>query len=286
MVVEPRVRDVANLSVRRILPVARRRMVGPFIFLDHMGPTRLPAGGGVDVPPHPHIGLATLTYLFEGSLVHRDSLGSVQAIHAGDVNWMTAGRGVVHSERTPREARDGQNHIDGIQTWIALPIEHEEDEPSFHHFDAADLPVFQEGGATLRLVAGAAFGQESPVSVHSPLFYMDAVCLPDTALTIPAALGERAIYVVRGAVQIGDVHLRTGRMGVLADGEVVACEAKEQSRLILIGGAPLDGKRHIWWNFVSSSPERIEKAKADWAAQRFGQVPEETEFVPLPEFGG
>ena len=286
MVIEPRTRDVGNFSVRRILPVARRRMVGPFVFFDHMGPTRMPTGGGLDIPPHPHIGLSTLTYLFEGSLMHRDSLGSRQLIHAGDVNWMTAGRGIVHSERTPDNARDGQMVLDAIQTWIALPLDHETDAPGFHHADAADMPVFQEGGATLRLVAGAAFGRISPVPVSSPLFYLDAVCLPDTSVALPPELGERAVYVARGDVQIGDTPLRTGQMAVLHDGEVISIEAKEQTRLVLIGGAPLEGKRHIWWNFVSSSLERIEQAKADWAAQRMGQVPDETEFVPLPDFGG
>ncbi len=286
MVIEPRIRDVGNLSVRRILPVARRRMVGPFIFFDHMGPARLVAGAGVDVPPHPHIGLSTLTYLFEGGLVHRDSLGFVQPIHAGDVNWMTAGRGIVHSERTPAAAREDLAHIDGIQTWVALPLENEEEPPSFNHFDAADLPIFQHGGTTLRLVAGEAFGQRSPIPVYSPMFYIDAVCLPDATLELPASLGERAIYVARGTISVGGAPLQSGQMAVLADDETVSCKAVEQSRLIVIGGAPLAGKRHIWWNFVSSSQERIDRARADWAAQRLGRVPEETEFVPLPEFGG
>ena len=286
MVIEPRIREVGNRGVRRILPVARRRMVGPFIFFDHLGPARLAAGAGVDVPPHPHIGLATLTYLFEGGLLHRDSLGNIQPIHAGDVNWMTAGRGIVHSERSPADARKDMTHIDAIQTWVALPREHEADEPNFHHFDAADLPIFQLGGTTLRLVAGEAFGKRAPVPVYSPMFYIDAVCLPDAVLELPASLGERAVYVARGTVSVGGTTLRTGQMAVLTDDADVSCEAAEQSRLILIGGAPLEGKRHIWWNFVASSRERIDQAKADWAAQRLGRVPEETEFVPLPEFGG
>ncbi len=286
MVIQPRARDVGRFAVRRILPVSRRRMIGPFIFFDHMGPTRMPHGGGLDVPPHPHIGLSTLTYLFEGSLFHRDSLGTRQLVHTADVNWMTAGRGIVHSERTPPEGRDGKMVFDGIQTWVALPLEHEDDAPSFHHSDAADLPVFQEGGATLRLVAGSAFGRSSPVPVYSPMFYLDAVCLPDTSLVLPPDLGERAVYVARGAVRIGDTPLRSGQMGVLIDGDQTPIEVAEQSRLILIGGAALEGKRHIWWNFVASSKERIEKAKAAWAAQRMGQIPDETEFVPLPDFGG
>ncbi|MGE0667248.1 MAG: pirin family protein [Sphingomonadales bacterium] len=282
LVIEPRPRDLGGFEVRRILPHAKRRMVGPFVFLDHIGPATFAPGKGIDVRPHPHIGLATVTYLFEGEMMHRDSVGAVQNIMPGDVNWMTAGRGIVHSERTAPDARARGFSIHGIQSWIALPVEDEEAEPSFHHHGQDALPAFDLDGVTLRLILGTAYGRASPVHVFSPTFYLDASMPEGTVLPLPDEHEQRAIYVAEGQVEIAGDCYETGKMAVFAPGAEVKIRTLEDSRLMLLGGADI-GPRHIWWNLVSSRPERIEAAKADWKEHRFPTVPGETEFIPLPE---
>ncbi|MCG8597104.1 MAG: pirin family protein [Kiloniellales bacterium] len=282
-VVAPRPRDLGGFEVRRILPSARQRSVGPFVFLDHMGPAVLGPGRGIDVRPHPHIGLATVTYLFDGELLHRDSLGCVQQIRPGDVNWMTAGRGIVHSERSSPEARAKEIILHGIQSWVALPRAEEESEPSFHHHPIADLPQFERDGVALRLIAGSAYGETSPVRSFSPMFYLDAAMPDGTALALPAEYEERAIYVAEGKVEAAGRTFGVGRLPVFAPGADVALRATAASRLMLLGGAALDVERSIWWNFVSSRPGRIEQAKVAWTEGRFAAVPGESEFIPLPE---
>ena len=282
LVVEPTSKDLGGFSVRRALPSATRRMVGPFVFLDHMGPAFMPAGQGMDVRPHPHIGLATLTYLTEGSIFHRDSLGTRQAILPGDVNWMTAGRGIAHSERTAPEVRAAPHHVGGIQSWIALPRAHEETDPGFAHHAVASLPFVEDRGVALRLIIGALYGERSPVRTFSDMLYADAVMAAGTAIPFPANHAERAAYVVEGAVEIGGVAHGAHRLLLFRPGDAITIRATENARVLLLGGEPMDGARHLWWNFVSSSKERIEQAKADWAAGRFAAVPEESEFIPLP----
>jgi redox-sensitive bicupin YhaK (pirin superfamily) len=257
-------------------------MVGPFAFFDHMGPVQFPSGEGVNVRPHPHIGLATVTYLFEGEILHRDSLGFEQPIRPGDVNWMTAGRGIVHSERSSPEIRAHRHHLHGIQTWIALPQAEEETEPNFFHHAADSLPEIDQDGATLRLIAGSAFGHTAPAETFSKLFYIDAPLPAGAAITLPNDHQERAIYIVDGAVRIAGETYASGQMVVLAPDTDVAVEAVSDSRTMLLGGEPMDGPRHIWWNFVSSSKERIEQAKDDWANGRFDKIPGESETIPLP----
>ncbi len=281
--IQPRPRDLGGFSVRRILPAAGNRMVGPFIFFDHMGPADFAPGSGIDVRPHPHIGIATVTYLFEGALLHRDSLGCVQAIEPGAVNWMTAGRGIVHSERTGDALRASGHRIHGIQSWVALPRDAEECEPSFRHYDAAALPDFTVDEARLRIIAGEAYGHRSPVEVLSPTLYVDLRLPAGGALDLPPEFEERAVYVAEGCLSLDGAPLESGQMAVLAPGRTVRAAASQNTRAMLLGGAPADGPRHIWWNLVSSSPGRIDRAKADWAAGRFPKVPGETEFIPLPE---
>ncbi|MCE9671395.1 pirin family protein [Myxococcus stipitatus] len=285
-VIVPRTRDLGDgFEVRRALPSSRRRMVGPFIFLDQMGPAVLRAGKGLDVRPHPHIGLATVTYLFEGEILHRDSLGKVQVIRPGAVNWMVAGRGIVHSERTPQEARVAGNRLFGMQFWVALPGKHEEDAPSFDHTPVEALPVIQDQGVDLRLIAGGLFGERSPVRTQSELFYADVRLDVGAKVPMPRQFDERAIFVAEGMVDVGGESFGAGQMLVLRPGvDVVARGAGAgRARMLMFGGEPMDGPRHIWWNFVSSSKERIEQAKEDWKAGRIGKVPSETEFIPLPE---
>jgi len=282
LLIEPRQRDIGNLSVNRLLPFRHRRAVGPFVFFDHMGPVAFGPGTGLDVLPHPHIGLATLTYLIDGEISHRDSLGTEQMIRPGDVNWMTAGRGIVHSERTPPAVRAAGGTLNGLQIWIGLPAAEEERAPAFEHHGAADLPELDVGGAQMRLVAGRAFGARSPVAVFSDMFFIDADCPAGTAFDLPTDLGEGALNVLEGQVSVADRTIAPGNMLVLEDGAATRIAAHQPARLVLLGGAPLDGDRHMWWNFVSSSRERIERAKADWAEGRFDPVPGETEFVPLP----
>ncbi len=281
--VEARKRDLGGFTVRRVLPAFPHRTVGPFIFFDHMGPVRFEAGNGVDVRPHPHIGLATVTYLFIGSLLHRDSLGVVQTIRPGDVNWMTAGRGVVHSERTPPDARAVPHALHGIQTWIALPQSFEESEPSFHHHPGATLPVVRRDGATLHVIAGHAFDVYSPVRVYGDTLYVAIELKSEASIVLPAEHAERAVYLVDGLAHIDGTALHPGTLAVLAPGETAVLRALEPCRAMLLGGAHVDGERHIWWNFVSSRRERIEQAKQDWAQDRFAKVPGEVERIPLPD---
>ena len=282
-IIVPRPRDIGVFEVRRLLPSAERRSVGPFVFFDQMGPAELAPGSGIDVRPHPHIGLATVTYLFAGTIVHRDSLGSAQSIEPGAVNWMTAGRGIVHSERSDNELRKQRQKLYGIQIWVALPKQHEEADPDFTHYAAALLPELEGEGKTVRVIAGSLFGKTSPVKTFSKLFYGETVCRPGASLVLENEYEERGIYLLEGSVEIAGQTFEPGRLLVFSSGDQVKVKARSAARLLLFGGEPLDGPRHLWWNFVSSSLERIEQAKADWKAGRFAQVPGDSEFIPLPE---
>ena len=274
-------RDLGGFSVARVLPQAALRHVGPFVFFDHLGPAVFAPGHGIDVRPHPHIGLATVTYLFEGSLGHRDSLGTVVDIEPGAVNWMTAGRGIAHSERTPPAARAAGQRMHGIQSWVALPDAHAEDAPAFAHHPAATLPSIAFGGAKRTLIAGTAFGAKSPVGALSPMFYIDIDAEAGASVALPAEHEERAVYIVSGAIDLDGTRYGAGTMVVVAPGGETAFTAAERTRAMLLGGASV-GPRHIDWNFVSGSQPRIDQAKADWVAGRFPRVPGETEFIPLP----
>ncbi|HEY6515619.1 MAG TPA: pirin family protein [Steroidobacteraceae bacterium] len=283
-VIDARARDLGGFTVGRVLPAPARKLIGPFIFFDHMGPAAFPPGRGIDVRPHPHIGLATVTYLYEGEIVHRDSLGSQQPIRPGDVNWMTAGRGIAHSERTGTELRQTGSRLDGLQLWVALPRRDEETAPQFHHHPAGELPALEVAGTRVRLLAGSAFGATSPVKTLSPLFYLDAVMPAGSELPLPDDYEERAAYIVSGSVECDDERAERGRMLVFAPGAAVTLLAVTDARVAIIGGAPIDGERHIFWNFVSSSQARIEQAKRDWREGRFAKVPgDEQEFIPLPD---
>ena len=282
-VIVPRARDLGGFEVRRVLPSAQRQMVGPFIFFDQMGPAELLEGKGIDVRPHPHIGLATVTYLFDGAIVHRDSLGSLQSITPGDVNWMTAGRGIVHSERSDPEIRKRPEKLFGIQTWVALPKRHEETEPDFTHYAGAILPVIDGEGKTVRVIAGSLFGKTSQVKTLSSLFYADVTLQPGASLSIGPEHEERAFYLVDGRVELAGQTFEPGRLLVFSSGDTILVKATNAARVLLLGGEPMDGPRYIWWNFVSSSQDRIEQAKADWKAGRFAPVPGDPEFIPLPE---
>ncbi|HEX2593435.1 MAG TPA: pirin family protein [Rhizomicrobium sp.] len=273
-----------GFSVTRVLPQVQQRTVGPFVFFDYFGPVDFAPGKGIDVRPHPHIGLATITYLFEGSQVHRDTLGSVQEILPGDVNWMTAGRGIAHSERTGADVRARGHRMHGIQSWVGLPTKNEEDPPSFQHFGKADLPTAEIGGATLRIVSGKAYGLEAPVKVPMPIFYVDAQMKAGAEVVMPDEYEERGAMVVGGTVTSGGATHGDGAMILFDKGERGTIKAESDARVMLLGGAPLDGERHLWWNFVSSSRERLEQAKADWKAMKFGLIPgDDKEFIPLPE---
>jgi redox-sensitive bicupin YhaK (pirin superfamily) len=277
-------RDLGDgFRVRRALPSVRRRMVGSFVFFDQMGPAAFRFGEGLDVRPHPHIGLATVTYLFEGEILHRDSLGNVQRILPGEVNWMTAGRGIVHSERTPAEVRARGGSLFGIQLWVALPKKHEEIAPSFTHTPASALPVLEDRGIHARVVLGTLHGERSPVALLSGIFYAAVTLQPGARFPLPAGQEERAAYVAEGAVSVAGEPFEAGALLVFRPGDEVTIDARAATRLLVLGGDRADGPRHIFWNFVSSSRERIEAAKADWRAGRFGQVPGETELIPLPE---
>jgi redox-sensitive bicupin YhaK (pirin superfamily) len=281
--IEGRLRELGSFSVRRLLPTLRRRMVGPFIFYDHFGPLSFPAGDGLDVRPHPHIALATITYLFEGEILHRDNLGYVQPIHPGDVNWMIAGRGIVHSERTRPELRATGSRLHGVQSWVALPTSEEEREPSFEHHPGATLPVVELEGATLRVIAGTAYGRQSPAPVLSPTLYVHAALQAGASLPVEADHPERAAYVVAGSVELEAQRYGVGELLIFRPGESVVLRALEPSHVMLLGGSELDGERFIEWNFVSSSLERIEQAKADWRAQHYVRIPgDDAEFIPLP----
>lgn len=290
MIIEPRTRDLGGFTVGRVLPYAKRRMVGPFIFLDEMGPADFKPGMGIDVRPHPHIGLATVTYLFDGEIRHRDNLGFDQVIRPGDVNWMTAGRGIVHSERTDEEPRANGQKMHGIQSWIALPENAEETEPEFHHHPKASLPVIEKDGAVMRLIAGGAYGETSPVKTYSPIFYLGVEAEAGAIIALPSEYEERALYIVDGGVTVdGEAHA-SGRMLVFNKDANPEIRTTAASKLMLLGGAPL-GKRLIWWNLVASSQDKIDRAKADWRASAdnnfndtvFSLPPGETEFIPPPE---
>ena len=280
---KPVVRDVGGFNVRRVLPGFPDKMIGPFIFFDHMGPAALPTGQGMDVRPHPHIGLATVTYLFEGAIMHRDSLGSEQLIRPGDVNWMTAGRGIVHSERSPPEERERGVRMHGVQVWVALPKTHERTDPDFSHHPAASLPRLQRDSVKLVVVVGSAFGLRSPVRTFSEMFYADAELEAGASLTLDTEHAERGVYVASGEVQIDGQDLSESQLARLQTGSAVELRARTRARLMLLGGAPMDGDRLIWWNFVASTPELLERAKQDWHEDRFAKVPGETERIPLPE---
>jgi redox-sensitive bicupin YhaK (pirin superfamily) len=283
-VIVPRTVDLGDFAVRRALPSARTRMVGPFIFFDHFGPAEFHAGSGLDVRPHPHIGLATVTYLFDGEIMHRDSLGTAMAIKPGEVNWMTAGRGIVHSERTRPEKRVDGEPIHGLQMWVALPAAKEEMEAAFAHHATAEFPVIKENGKNVRVVVGALYGASSPVpAVHETIFG-DVHLKAGTSLPLDADHEERAIYVIEGVIDISGDRFEPGRLLVFKPGDAPTITAINNAHFVIVGGAPMDGPRHIWWNFVSSRKERIEQAKADWKAGHFDKVPgDEIEFIPLPD---
>lgn len=281
--IQPHSRDIGGFSVRRALPAPGRKMVGPFIFFDHMGPADFAPGAGLDVRPHPHIHLATVTYLFEGEILHRDSLGYVQPIRPGAVNWMTAGRGIVHSERSSDECRRNGQRLHGIQSWIALPRAEEEREPCFVHHPEGSLPVVERDGCRLTCIAGKALGLESPVEVFSPLYYLDAEMSVGAQVELPADLGERAAYVVSGTIEVGGEAIPSGTLVHFSAAGSAVVRAAAAARVMLFGGQPLDGDRYIWWNFVSSDPARIDRAKEDWRGGRFATVPGDPEFIPLPD---
>jgi len=284
LMIVPRSVDLGGFEVRRALPHAKRRMVGPFIFFDHFGPAVFDAGHGIDVRPHPHIGLATVTFLFDGEIVHRDSLGTALPIRPGAVNLMTAGRGIVHSERTPPDHRLGGERLHGLQCWLAMPAGDEEIDASFAHHDQAELPIIAEDGKSVRIVVGSLYGHTSPVPTLSDTIFADATLAPGAALPIDAGTEERAIYVVAGEIVIAGDRFSAGRLLILRPRDRITVTAAGEARVVLVGGAAMDGPRHIWWNFVSSRKERIEQAKADWKNKRFDIVPgDEAEFIPLPE---
>jgi redox-sensitive bicupin YhaK (pirin superfamily) len=282
-VIVPRARDLGGFQVRRALPAAEKQMVGPFIFFDQMGPAEFLIGSGIDVRPHPHIGLATVTYLFEGEVYHRDSLGTSLAIRPGEVNLMSAGRGIVHSERETSEAKAATRRLFGIQAWAALPKTHEESEPAFAHHGTDELPRIAGEGKRVRLVIGEAFGVRSPVVFPHEALFAEAVVAPGAVLPLDPLYEERAIYVASGEVDIAGEKFGEGRLLVFKPGDRISVLATVQSRLMLLGGEPMDGPRHIWWNFVSSSQERIRQAKEDWRSKRFALVPgDDKEIIPLP----
>lgn len=283
MVIVPRAHDLGGFEVRRALPAAGRQMVGPFIFLDEFGPVVMKPGQGADVRPHPHIGLTTVTWLFDGAMLHRDSLGSEQRIAPGELNWMTAGRGIVHSERTPAAERAFERKMAGVQSWVALPKAHEDTAPGFEHVAMAQLPVLEDRGITARIIAGSLYGAASPVKTHSDLFYADVQLAAGAALPLPAEHEERGLYVAEGRIEIAGQAFEGPRLLVFRKGDAITIRARSNARVMLLGGEPMDGPRHIWWNFVSSSKDKIEAAKEDWKTARFAIVPgDEKEFIPLP----
>lgn len=283
LVIVPRARDLGGFEVHRALPHGQRQMVGPFIFFDQMGPVQFIAGQGMDVRPHPHIGLATVTYLFDGQVMHRDSEGNALIITPGAMNLMTAGRGIAHSERTPLTARESGEGMFGIQSWIALPQSHEEVVPSFQHFDAASLPLVEDGGVRARVIAGAAFGAKAPVGMLSDWFYVEVLLAEGTSAPLDADHEERAVYVAEGEVEIAAETFESPRLLIFRPGDWITVRAPRGARVMFLGGAALEGPRYIWWNFVSSRRERIEQAKEEWKTGRFKAVPGETEFIPLPD---
>ncbi|MCB1504721.1 MAG: pirin family protein [Hyphomicrobiaceae bacterium] len=284
-VIVPRARDVGGFSVRRALPAQGRQMVGPFIFFDEMGPAEFLLGNGIDVRPHPHIGLATVTYLFDGEIMHRDSLGSAQPIRAGDLNLMSAGRGIVHSERSAEGERGKpQSQLFGVQAWAALPMSHEESAPTFVHHERSQLPRISGEGKRVSIIMGQAYGAASPANFPHPCLYAEAVLAPGAVLPIDDDYDERAIYVISGEIDIAGDTFGPHRLLVFKPGDRISVLALTNARLMLLGGEPMDGPRHIWWNFVSSSADRIRAAKEDWKQRRFAPVlGDEKEFIPLPE---
>lgn len=282
-IIIPRIHDLGDFSVRRALPAAQRQRVGPFIFFDQFGPTILEKGHAMDVRPHPHIGLSTLTWLFEGEIQHKDSLGSDLTIKPGEVNWMTAGSGIVHSERSPASQRHGGAPLGGTQVWLALPLEKEEMDPAFYHYDAPAIPSLDDNGIKLALVAGNAFGKRSPVHTESETFYADLRLGAQKRFSFPLDVEERAVYVIQGAVDVSGTTVEAGTMVVLQPGKEIILTALHDSHCILLGGAALEGPRRLYWNFVSSSIERIEQAKNDWRNGLFAKVAGDEEFIPLPD---
>lgn len=286
----PRARDLGDFEVRRALPAPKRQMVGPFIFFDQAGPAEFLSGHGVDVRPHPHIGLGTVTYLFRGDFHHRDSTGADQIIHPGELNWMVAGRGVTHSERTSAAARSGPNSLFGIQTWLALPEEDEDSAPSFEHYGKEALPLIEDSGVTVRLILGNAYGKTAPASIRSEAFYADAAMVAGSQLPLPDNHEDRGVYIVEGSVTVAGREFAAGQMMVFRPGDKITVTAGNTgARIMLLGGATLPGPRYIWWNFVASSMERIEAAKAEWRAENWGQgrfdlpVDDRSEHIPLPD---
>jgi redox-sensitive bicupin YhaK (pirin superfamily) len=284
VLIVPRAVDLGEMQVRRALPSTKRQMVGPFIFFDQMGPAEFLTDQGINVRPHPHINLATLTYLFEGEILHRDSLGTEQTIEPGAVNWMLAGRGIVHSERTSEERKQSGQRLFGIQTWLALPENHEEDDPAFSHYDAGDLPLIEADGVTARLIAGSVLGESSPLETPSETLYADVQLERGRSMPIDPAYEERALYTVSGEIEVAGDIFEPAQLLVLRPGDAITVKAKSAARFMVFGGAPMGGPRYIWWNFVSSRRERIEAAREEWASGRFDTVPgDEVEFIPLPE---
>jgi hypothetical protein len=284
-VVVPRTADLGDgFTVKRALPSAQSRMVGPFVFFDHFGPAVFKSGKGMDVRPHPHIGLATVTYLFDGEIMHRDSLGTAAPIRPGEVNWMTAGRGIVHSERTGAERRLHEDHLHGLQMWVALPAAKEEIAPGFAHYAVEQFPTVQDSGTNVRVVVGSAYGKRSPVATTSDTLFADVHLKAGSTLPLDTEYEERAIYVLKGEIDISGDTFGADKLLVFKPGDNISIRALTDVHLAIFGGEPLDGPRHIWWNFVSSRKERIDQAKADWTAGHFQKVPgDEIEFIPLPE---
>jgi redox-sensitive bicupin YhaK (pirin superfamily) len=282
LLIEPVTKDLGEFTVRRALPDKRRQRVGPFIFFDHMGPAEFPPGSGVNVRSHPHIGLATITYLFEGEILHRDSLGFVQPIRPGEINWMTAGKGIVHSEKVSTELFDSGQRLHGLQTWVALPLEYEEAEPRFEHYPADGIPRLDRDGAQVNVVIGTAYGVTSPVQAASETLYIEAKLVEGASLELPQAQ-ELAVYVVDGTIELDEQAIPRGVLAVLANGKSGMVRAASDAHIMICGGDTLEGDRTVWWNFVSSSRERLEQAKRDWRDGKFDEVPGESDFIPLPE---
>lgn len=280
---DPIKKSLGEFTVSRILPNSSKQMIGPFIFFDHMGPVNFPSGQGVDVRPHPHIGIATVTYLFEGSILHRDSLGYEQEIEPGDINWMTAGKGIVHSERETAKVRSSDHTLHGLQLWVALPDDKQEIEATFHHHPKETLPLFKYEESTIRLMIGEIFGKKSPVKVHSPMFYADVTMPENTTISVPKNGQELGIYVIDGTVSIDNTNYNKFDFIFAGREEEILITANENAKFILIGGKTFDTKRYIWWNFVSNSKNRIEQAKSDWLNGNFNKVPNDNEYIPLPE---
>ncbi len=283
LIIEERAADIGNFMVGRLLPFRQKRTVGPFIFLDHMGPAKLSSSENLDVPPHPHIGLSTLTYLFEGALMHRDSVGSVQEILPGEVNWMTAGKGVVHSERTPGNLRDKEKTFHGLQIWVALPKKKEQTEPTFSHIPASELPCWEQNGVKMKLIAGKAFGRKSSVPVHSPLYMIEMKNDEEVELTIGHHLyGESALFILEGNIKAEGNIFEPNHLLVAKESSLCTFTMSANTTVYLLGGEPFPEERFIYWNFVSSDKRLIDQAKQDWEAQQFPSIQGETEFVPLP----